>query len=320
MSTDEPTTDLQTIEDADPLAPNAMTRGQLWHLSQSLAQSPLVPKHFQGRPGDCYIMADLAQRMDAPILPILQGTYIVHGKPGFEGKLTAALLEGSGRIVGPIDYETTGDIDSGEYGCRAIVQDRSLEKQIQGPWVTWKIVKAERWDAKEGSKWKTIPELMFCYRAASWLVRTRYAGVLMGMNTVDELEDGREPKAPTPQNNSLADLTDRLKGPDSPPDAPGADQAPTDQQRTADACVLPTDDETGQGGPTGDEPEFDPLKGAKAAFAACTSVSTLGRIYQNYSAMCTDQLQKDVLAKMSQERQAEIGAAKSAKADAEAAE
>jgi hypothetical protein len=186
----------------------AEERHHLWKLAQAMSTSSLVPTHFRNQASDCFIMADLASRLNVPLLPLLQGTYIVHGKPGFEGKLTAALLEGSGKIVGPIDYEFSGEGD--DYGCRAVVHDRALDKTVYGPKVDWNMVKAERWDQSKGkelSKWKTLPELMFHYRAAAFLVRTRYPSVLMGMNTVDELADAAPmPMQEVDRRRSKADL------------------------------------------------------------------------------------------------------------------
>ena len=55
--------------------------------------------------------------------------------------------------------------------------------------VSWRMVKAEGWIAKDGSKWKTMPEMMFRYRSAMFLARLFCPEVLMGMQTTDELED-----------------------------------------------------------------------------------------------------------------------------------
>lgn len=38
----------------------------------------------------------------------------------------------------------------------------------RGATIDWALVKAEGWDAKSDSKWKSIPEQMFIYRAASF--------------------------------------------------------------------------------------------------------------------------------------------------------
>jgi len=228
---------------------NAMViqRKELWAQAKAMADCSLVPAHFRGKPGDCFIMADLCCRNNWPLLPALQSTYVVHGKPGFEGKFVAALLDGSGKIIGPIDYEFTGEGD--DYGCRAVVHDRALNKVVKGPKVDWKMVKAEGWDKPKGSeksKWQTMPELMFHYRAASFLVRTRYPAVLMGMNTTDELEDSVITVVP----RGIATMEDLT----------GGSEKETETAETAPATEPPADS-----GPAVDaEPEAPGKPGAAA--------------------------------------------------------
>ena len=55
--------------------------------------------------------------------------------------------------------------------------------------VDWSLVQAEKWDSKNGSKWRTMPEQMFAYRAATFLARRYCPEVLMGLYTTDELSD-----------------------------------------------------------------------------------------------------------------------------------
>jgi hypothetical protein len=47
----------------------------------------------------------------------------------------------------------------------------------------------EGWYSKAGSKWKTMPELMLRYRAAAFFGRLYAPEILMGMKTVEEIED-----------------------------------------------------------------------------------------------------------------------------------
>jgi hypothetical protein len=51
------------------------------------------------------------------------------------------------------------------------------------------MVKSEGWLQKTGSKWQTMPELMFQYRAASFFGRLYAPDILKGMQTVDEVKD-----------------------------------------------------------------------------------------------------------------------------------
>ena len=46
-----------------------------------LAESNLVPDTFKGKIGDCMIALEIAQRIGASPLAVMQNIYIVHGKP-----------------------------------------------------------------------------------------------------------------------------------------------------------------------------------------------------------------------------------------------
>jgi hypothetical protein len=48
---------------------------------------------------------------------------------------------------------------------------------------------AEGWYTKNGSKWRTMPELMLRYRAAAFFGRLYAPDILMGMHSDDEVRD-----------------------------------------------------------------------------------------------------------------------------------
>jgi len=162
----------------------------LWRIATLFSKTELVPKHYQGKPENCMIAIEMAMRMNMAPLPFLQNTYIVHGRPGIEAKLAITLINSSGLFVDSLDYEIEGEDPHGDnYRVRAYAVKRSTGKTIFGPWVDWKMVKAEGWLGKEGSKWKTMPGIMFSYRAAMFFGRLHCPERLLGMQTVDELQD-----------------------------------------------------------------------------------------------------------------------------------
>ena len=55
--------------------------------------------------------------------------------------------------------------------------------------VTIGMAKAEKWYDKNGSKWKTMSQLMLQYRAATFLIRTVAPELAMGLRTDDEVID-----------------------------------------------------------------------------------------------------------------------------------
>jgi hypothetical protein len=62
-------------------------------------------------------------------------------------------------------------------------------KLVKGTEITLKMAQDEGWSTKSGSKWKTMPEQMLKYRAASFFARTECPEALMGFQTADEVED-----------------------------------------------------------------------------------------------------------------------------------
>lgn len=163
---------------------------QLWRVAQLYADTELVPGHFRGKPSDCFIACQMALRMGVDPYMFMQNTYVVAGRPGMEAKLAIALINSSGLFTDALDYEIQGDNPrEPKYRVRAFATRKSTGKVVHGPWVDWETVKAERWDQKNGSKWLTIPGLMFQYRAATFFGRLHCPERMMGMHTADELDD-----------------------------------------------------------------------------------------------------------------------------------
>jgi len=116
----------------------------------------------------------------------MQNMYIVHGRPGFEAKLIIALINQSGRFA-PLKYKFEGEGD--DYGCIAYTTEIKTGEVLEGPKVSRKIVRGEGWDRKQGSKWLTMPELMYRYRAAAFFQRVYAPEVSLGMAMAEELQD-----------------------------------------------------------------------------------------------------------------------------------
>lgn len=186
----------------------------LWRVATLFAGSQLVPAHFQKHPEDCFIAAQMAMRMGVDPFMFMQNTYIVQGRPGMEAKLAIALINSSGLFSDSLDYEIEGGADpkAQTYKVRAFATRKSTGKIVHGPWVDWAIVRAEGWDGRNGSKWKTIPSLMFQYRAASWFGKLHCPERLMGMQTREEIEDiGAEGVMPVVSERGVKGMMTRIQ-------------------------------------------------------------------------------------------------------------
>ena len=157
-------------------------------VSKAFAGSDLVPKQYQGNLANCMIAMDMAQRIGANPLMVMQNLYIVHGTPGWSSKFLIATINASGRYSS-LRYEWKGKPGEPGYGCRAWAIERETGERLDGIWVTWEMVRAEGWDAKNGSKWKTMPDQMFVYRSASFWQRAYAPELGMGLQTTEEIHD-----------------------------------------------------------------------------------------------------------------------------------
>lgn len=157
-------------------------------VSKAFASSDLVPKQYQGNLANCMIAMDMAQRIGANPLMVMQNLYIVHGTPGWSSKFLIATINACGRYSS-LRYEWKGNPGEADYGCRAWAIERETGERLDGIWVTWAMVRAEGWESKNGSKWKTMPDQMFVYRSAAFWQRAYAPELGMGLQTVEDLQD-----------------------------------------------------------------------------------------------------------------------------------
>ena len=152
--------------------------------------SSLVPQQFQGEQnfGNAIIALEMAQRMNASPLMVMQNLYIVYGNPGWSSKFLIATFNQCGRFEA-IKYKETGKKGTDSQGIIAYTREKGSDEIIQGPEVTILIAKQEGWYDKKASKWKTMPDQMLRYRAAAWLIRTTAPEISMGLQTTDEIID-----------------------------------------------------------------------------------------------------------------------------------
>lgn len=184
----EQTTAVQIAEPRDVAVMPGFASQTSWELAnrigKAFAASSLVPAAYQGNVANCIVALEMANRMGASPLMVMQNLYIVHGNPGWSAKFLIACFNQCGRFSA-LRYEWSDD----RSGCRAWSVEKATGERIDGPKVTMQMAQSEGWSTKAGSKWKTMPELMLMYRAATFLIRTYAPEISMGLQTDDELID-----------------------------------------------------------------------------------------------------------------------------------
>lgn len=168
-------------------------------IAKMFSNSPLVPEIYKGPEGlpSCVIALNMAMRMQADPLMVMQNLYVVHGRPAWSAQFLIACFNQCGRFSA-IRYRWQGKVGENDWGCRAWATEIKGGQEIVGPLVTMETAKVEGWVKRTGSKWQTIPELMLTYRAASWFVRTHAPEIAMGLPSEDEVYD-RQPIDVTPE-------------------------------------------------------------------------------------------------------------------------
>jgi hypothetical protein len=150
------------------------------------SESSLVPDAYKKSIGNVLIATNMAERMGADILMVMQNLYIVHGRPGWSAQFLIACFNSCGRFTA-IKYAFGGEGD--DYGCIAYATELSSGERIEGVRVTIGMAKAEGWSTKNGSKWKTMPDLMLRYRSATFLIRCTAPEIGLGLQTAEEITD-----------------------------------------------------------------------------------------------------------------------------------
>lgn len=161
--------------------------------AMALAKSTIVPTNYQGKPENCFIAIDMANRMGVSPMVVMQNLYVVQGKPSWSGQACKMLIENCGKFE-DVTHVYTGERGKDNWGCYMQAKRKSDGEIVKGAEVTIETAKKEGWYNKNGSKWQTMPELMLAYRASAWFARVHCPESLMGISTSDEVEDIRKEK------------------------------------------------------------------------------------------------------------------------------
>lgn len=156
--------------------------------AEFLSKSTIIPAVYQGKPANCFVALEFAQRIGCNAMMVMQNLDIIQGKPSWSSKFMIAVANDCGKYS-PIRYEMSGTENEDDWGCRAYMTELATGERLEGPKITIGMAKLEGWHGKAGSKWKTMPELMLRYRAAAFLIRTYAPELTMGIHSTDERED-----------------------------------------------------------------------------------------------------------------------------------
>lgn len=267
-------TELQIIQ-AKQAADFAMTpAGQtvkqfevMQRMAKMYTESTIIPEAYKGNIGNCVIALDMATRMGANPLMVMQNLYVVNGNPSWSSKFLIATINMSGKYsslryrkrnlgkVGKVKYndiewktDPTGksrktivvkefdgtEIDNIE--CVAYATELSTGEILESDPITIDTAIKEGWYTKSGSKWVTMPSLMLTYRAAAFWQRMYCPEISMGFITKEEADDIQDAEyVEIPSKDKLSELAESAvisNGNPAAPEANGNSPKPVNTNNT----------------------------------------------------------------------------------------
>lgn len=167
---------------------NPAAMNQLMKVARTFASSTMVPAVYAGNIGNCFLAVEMAARMNVSPMFVMQHLNIIQGRPSWSGAACIALIQGCKLFKG-VRYVLSGEKGTPQRSCRIQAERVSDGSIVDGPVVSLQMATDEGWIGKNGSKWRTMPELMLRYRAAAFFARTECPNLLMGFQLDDEVRD-----------------------------------------------------------------------------------------------------------------------------------
>ena len=146
--------------------------------AKALSASTMIPKDYQKNIPNTLVALEMAHRIGASPLMVMQNLHIINGKPSWSSSFIIAALNTCGRFTA-LRFVAT------KTSCKAVAVENATGELLEGPEVTLEMAKTNNW----GSKWKTMPDLMLRYRAAAFFGRLYAPEIMMGMHTEFENQD-----------------------------------------------------------------------------------------------------------------------------------
>lgn len=199
-------------------------------MAKALSSSTIVPQTFQGNEANCLIAIEQAQRLHVSPLMVMQNLNVIQGRPSWSSKFLIAAINNSGKFDTELQFEEKKDKDGKPFSCTAWVMKNG--RKVEGMTVDMDMARAEGWLGKNGSKWKTMPQLMLRYRAASFFSSLNCPELTMGLYTKEEIIDGdfKEYKIVDVQEQAHEEIVKNANSMDFEPEGPGTVTEPDGQQ------------------------------------------------------------------------------------------
>lgn len=157
-------------------------------MAKAFANSTIVPQEYRNNFSNGLVAIDIANRLKTSPLTVMQNLDIIQGRPSWRASFLIGMINGSGKYDIELQFDEKQDKQGNPYSC--ICWTEKNGRKVTGITITMDIAKAEGWTSKNGSKWRTMPQVMLRYRAASFFARMNCPELTLGLYTKEEIIDG----------------------------------------------------------------------------------------------------------------------------------
>lgn len=170
-----------------------------------------IPKHLQGKVGDCFAIIGQSIRWGMDPYAVAQKTHLVNGTLGYEAQLVIAVINAKAPIVGRLKFDYFGD-----WSKVKSKDDKSddvgvvVSAIIQGDTepTTLSISMAQVGSVRNSPLWTADPRQQLAYLGAKRWARLHCPDVILGVYTPDELSE--KGNAPKPIQATVKDINDMV--------------------------------------------------------------------------------------------------------------
>ena len=172
------------------------TLANMQRMAETMASARItIPKHLAGSPGDCLAIVMQAAQWQMNPFAVAQKTHIVNGALGYEAQLVNAVVSSSPLLASRISYEWEGDWTgvngkADKSDARAVLVSATLRGEVRPR--TLRVSMAQVGEVRNSPLWVSDPRQQLAYLATKRWARLHAPDVMLGVYTVDELEESRE--------------------------------------------------------------------------------------------------------------------------------
>lgn len=170
--------------------PNTLANMQ--RMAEIMASARItIPKHLAGSPGDCLAIVMQSAQWQMNPFAVAQKTHLVNGALGYEAQLVNAVVSSSPLLSSRISYEWEGDWNgvngkADKSDARAVIVSATLRGEV-GPRVL--RVSMAQVGERNSPLWASDPRQQLAYLATKRWARLHAPDVMLGVYTVDELDE-----------------------------------------------------------------------------------------------------------------------------------